>query len=327
MSTAILPSGDQIELACGDQRAVIVEVGGGLRTYRVGDWDVLDGYGETDMCSGGRGQPLMPWPNRLRDGRYTYGGESFQLGLSEPSTATAIHGLVRWANWTVARRSAAHVRMEHVLHAQAGYPYVLALAIEYALDDHGLTVHTEATNRGAAPCPFGAGAHPYLAAGTATIDSCLLQVPAARRLRTDEHSLPIGSDAVADTDYDFRGARPIGATQLDTGYYELARDADARARVTLSDPATSRTVTLWQDENYPYVMVFTGDALPEPGRRRQGLAVEPMTCAPDAFNSGDGLLTLAPGQTFSGEWGIEPARAGPDAERVRSPAGGARTVT
>jgi aldose 1-epimerase len=327
MSTAILPSGDQIELARGDHRAVIVEVGGGLRTYRVGDWDVLDGYSETDMCSGGRGQPLMPWPNRVRDGRYTYGGESFQLGLSEPSSGTAIHGLVRWANWTVATRSTAHVRMEHVLHAQAGYPYILALAIEYTLEDSGLTVHTEASNRGAHPCPFGAGAHPYLAAGTQTIDSCLLQVPAARRLCTDEHSVPIGSDAVPGTDYDFRAARPIGSTQLDTGYYELARDGDRRARVTLSDPATGRTVTLWQDESYPYVMVFTGDALPEPERRRQGLAVEPMTCAPNAFNSGDGLLTLAPGERFSGLWGIEPARGGADAHRARSTASGVRTVT
>jgi aldose 1-epimerase len=315
MSTAIPPSGDQIELAHGGHRAVIVEVGGGLRTYRLGDWDVLDGYAETEMCSGGRGQPLMPWPNRVRGGRYEYGGESFQLGLSEPSTGTAIHGLVRWANWTVATRGPAHVRMEHVLHAQAGYPYTLALTIDYTLGDRGLTVRTGATNRGARPCPFGAGAHPYLAAGTASIDSCLLQVPAGRRLSTDEHSLPIGSLAVADSDYDFRTARPIGATQLDTGYYELDRDGDERARVTLSDPASGRAVTLWQDEHYPYVMVFTGDALPEPGRRRQGLAVEPMTCAPDAFNSGDGLLTLAPGETFRGEWGIEPAHRGSGAAR------------
>ena len=315
MSTAILPSGDQVELAHGEHRVVVVEVGGGLRTYRLGDWEVLEGYGETEMCSGGRGQPLMPWPNRLRNGRYEYGGESFQLGLSEPSTGTAIHGLVRWVNWTVARRGPAHVRMEYVLHAQAGYPYILALAIDYTLDDRGLTVHTEATNRGAHPCPFGAGAHPYVAAGTATIDGCLLQIPATRRLSTDEQSVPIGSVAVVDTNYDFRAARPIGATHLDTGYYELARDDDGRARVTLSDPATGRTVTLWQDENYPYVMVFTGDALPEPERRRQGLAVEPMTCAPDSFNSGDGLLTLAPGETFSGQWGIEPALSASGAQR------------
>ena len=209
--------------------------------------------------------------------------------------------------------------MEHVLHAQTGYPYILALAIDYTLDDRGLTVHTEATNRGARPAPFGAGAHPYLAAGTATIDSCRLQVP---RRPAAVHRRAFGADRLrsgAGTDYDFRAARPIGATQLDTGYYELARHDDGRARVTLSAPAGGRAVSLWQDEHYPYVMVFTGDALPEPGRRRQGLAVEPMTCAPNAFNSGDGLLTLAPGETFRGQWGIEP-----DAPRSGGIAGGAR---
>jgi aldose 1-epimerase len=311
MTPPILPSGDQVALVHGEHRAVIVEVGGGLRTYRCGDWEVLDGYREDEMCSGGRGQALMPWPNRLRDGRYEFGGERFALGLSEPSTSTAIHGLVRWCNWTVAERSDARVRMEYILHPQAGYPFVLALAIEYTLDDAGLTVRTEATNRGASACPFGAGAHPYLSTGTPSVDSCLLQVPGTRRLRTDEQSVPIGSDEVAGTPFDFRHAHPIGATQLDTGYHELARDSDGRARAVLSDPASDRSVALWQDASYPYMMVFTGDTLPQ-SRRRQGLAVEPMTCAPDAFNSGDGLLTLEPGETFSGAWGIDPT---PHAQR------------
>jgi aldose 1-epimerase len=314
MSTAILPSGTQVELVHGAHRAVIVEVGGGLRSYRLGDWDVLDGYGETEMCSGGRGQVLMPWPNRLRDGRYEHDGERLQLSISEPSTGTAIHGLVRWRNWIVAERGAAHVRMEHVLHAQAGYPFILALAIDYALSDDGLAVRMTATNRGAHPCPFGAGAHPYLSAGTPHVDACLLRVPAARRLSTDAQSVPIGSEAVAATAFDFREARSIGASELDTGYCELTRDADGRARTALSDPERGRTVTLWQDAAYPYAMVFTGDTLPEP-RRRQGLAVEPMTCAPDAFNSGAGLITLAPGETFSGEWGIAPSPDAPATQR------------
>ncbi len=303
MTETILPSGAQIELVHGDQSAVIVEVGGAVRTYRRGDWDVLDGYDAGAMASGGRGQALLPWPNRLRDGRYTFDGQSFQLPLSEPPTVTAIHGLVRWANWTVGERGPAHVRMEYVLHPQTGYPFVLALALEYVLDDAGLTVTVLATNRGQRACPFGAGAHPYLRAGTPTIDACRLQIPAARRLLTDERSLPTGAqDAV-----EFREERPLAAARLDTCFFDLARDADGRARTVLSDPDSGRAVTLWQDESFPYLMVFTGDTLPEPQRRR-GLAVEPMTCAPDAFNSGDGLVVLAPGETFTGNWGIEPQR-------------------
>lgn len=301
------PSGEQIELRHGRQRAVVVEVGGGLRTYAVGERAVLDGYGKDEMCSGGRGQVLMPWPNRLRDGRYEFGGCDYQLALSEPPTHNAIHGLVRWVNWTVAEREEARVRMEYVLHPQTGYPFALALSVVYTLDEAGLTVRTNATNLGAKPCPFGAGAHPYLRAGTETIDGCRLEAPGARRLLTDERALPTGSDAVAGGEFDFRAGRELGATRLDTCFLELAREADGRARTRLS--SGEDTVTLWQDEQYEYLMLYTGDSLPQAERRRRGLAAEPMTCAPDAFRSGAGLRSLAPGETFSGEWGIVPGTA------------------
>lgn len=303
------PSGQQIELTHGEQRAVIVEVGGGLRTYRVADRDVLDGYAESEMCAGGRGQILLPWPNRLRDGRYEFAGRPLQLALTEPETHNAIHGLTRWANWTVGRREAAAVRMELVLHPQTGYPFTLALANEYTLSDAGLTVRLSATNVGAQACPFGAGAHPYLTAGTPTVDSCELSVPAARRLIADERSIPVDSEPVERTEYDFRAPRPIGETRLDTAYGELRRDDDGLARVQLTAP-DGHAVTLWADDHYEYLMIFTGDALSDPGRRRQGLAVEPMSCAPNALASGDGLVTLEPGETWTGAWGIVPAAPG-----------------
>lgn len=305
VSTPVRPSGRQLELAHGEQRAAVVEVGGGLRTYRAGERDVVDGYDEWEMCTAGRGQPLIPWPNRLRDGSYEFDGERHQLALSEPPTHNAIHGLTRWSNWTVAERERDYARMEHVLHPQTGYPFALALAIEYALGDSGLTVRTSATNVGARACPYGTGAHPYLAAGDELVDACMLQAPGAQRLRTDDRSLPTGTEPVDDTEYDFRSPRQIGATQLDTGYATLVRDADGLARVRLSRPDGVQ-VTLWQDRHYEYLMLFTGETVPEPQRRRRGLAVEPMTCAPNAFQSGDGLRVLAPGETLTSAWGIEP---------------------
>ncbi len=300
------PSGEQFELRHRSHRAVVVEVGGGLRTYRDGERDVLDGYGLDEMASGGRGQALMPWPNRLRDGRYEFAGRSLQLALSEPETHNAIHGLVRWANWIPTEREPARVRMEHVLHPQTGYPFTLALAIEYTLDDDGLTVTTEATNAGSAPCPFGAGAHPYLTAGVQRIDGCTLKAPGARRLLVDERSLPTGSEAVTDTAFDFRAPREIGEARLDTAYTELERDADGLARTQLIAPDGRTGVTLWQDASYTHLMLFTGDTLP-PARRRQGLAAEPMTCPPDAFASGEGVRVLGPGEQFTARWGIAPS--------------------
>ncbi len=169
---AISPSGEQIELALGDQRAVVVEVGGGLRAYSAGGRDVLDGYSDDEMCPSGRGQVLSPWPNRVEDGSYEFGGRRHQLALDQPDERNAIHGLVRWSRWRVAQREPHRVVMEHVLHPQPGYPFPLALGIEYGLTERGLEVRTTATNVGSETCPYGTGAHPYFAAG-----------PAARRRR------------------------------------------------------------------------------------------------------------------------------------------------
>jgi aldose 1-epimerase len=66
-------------------------------------------------------------------------------------------------------------------------------------------------------------------------------------------------------------------------------------------------VDLWTDEAYGYVQLFTGDTLADPRRRRRSLGVEPMTAAPNAFRSGAGLLTLAPGATATATWGVRPS--------------------
>jgi aldose 1-epimerase len=155
------PSGEQYEIRLGAQVAVVVELGGGLRSYSAGGRDVVDGYGPDEMPSSGRGQVLIPWPNRLEDGSYEHEGRRHQLPVTEPEQGNAIHGLVRWATWTVAEREPHRVVLEHVLRPRAGYPFWLALAIEYALSEKGLRVRTTATNVGTDACPYGSGAHPH----------------------------------------------------------------------------------------------------------------------------------------------------------------------
>ena len=304
MRMAQPPSGRQFEIACGGQRACVVEVGGGLRRYLSGGRDVLDGYAEDAVCTSGRGQCLIPWPNRIAGGSYEFGGQRQQLALTEPAAGNAIHGLVRWANWQPADQRDDRVVLTHLLHPQPGYPHTLQLSLDYRLDAGGLTVRTTATNVGATPCPFGAGAHPYLTFDRHLVDALDLRVPAATRLTSDERGIPTGAVPVDGTDYDFRESRTLGALQLDTAYTDLERDADGRARIELT-AERGRSATIWLDEHYRYVMVFTGDPLPDVARR--SLAVEPMTCAPNAFRTGEGLLTLEPGASFTAEWGIEPA--------------------
>jgi aldose 1-epimerase len=299
-----LPSGRQFELEHGDQRAVVVEVGGGLRTYSVDGLELLDGYAADEICSSGRGQVLIPWPNRLEDGRYEFGGEEHQLPLDEPDRRNAIHGLVRWSAWTRAEQEPNRVVIEHLLHPRPGYPFSLALSIEYALSDGGLAVLTTAANAGTTPCPYGAGAHPYLTVRTPTVDSVTLKAPGRKALRTNDRALPTGEESIEGTEYDFRTPRPIGSTKLDHAFTDLERDGDSLAHVELQDPQTGAGLTVWADECYPYLQLFTGDPLPDVARR--SLAVEPMTCAPNAFRNGAGMIVLEPGESTTGAWGIVP---------------------
>ncbi len=299
------PSGRQFELTLGDQRAVVVEIGGGLRAYSAGDRELLDGYGAEEMCTSGRGQVLIPWPNRLEDGSYEFDGQRHQLELTEPENQNAIHGLVRGEPWTVGEREPHRVVMEHALSPQPGYPFALELSIEYALATSGLSARTTARNVGESVCPFGVGAHPYLTVGTETVDLAILHVRAETVVHSDERGLPLEPTPVESTEYDFRRPRPIGPTGLDHAFTDLAREEDGLARVALGGLRPGSGLELWVDEAYGYLQLFTGDPLPDVNRR--SLAVEPMTCPANAFRTGEGLIRLEPGTSFTSAWGISPS--------------------
>jgi aldose 1-epimerase len=302
------PSGEQHELKLGAQRATIVEVGGGVRAYSHGDRDVLEPYPREAICDGGHGTPLLPWPNRLADGRYEFDGGSYQLPLSEPARHNASHGLMRWRPWSAREREPERVVMHARLHPMPGYPFTVDLTAAYELVDGGLTVTLGAENVGDHACPFGAGQHPYLATGShageaARVDDCRLTLPAAARVLTDaQRSLPVGVESVAGTALDYRAGRVIGDAQIDSPFTDLARGGDGIARARLQCP-DGVTVELWADAGFTHLELFTGDSL-APGRARHGLAVEPMSCPPNAFASGEGVVRLEPGARWSASWGV-----------------------
>jgi aldose 1-epimerase len=309
------PSGRQVRLAAHDQELVAVEVGGGLRVYRAGGVDVLDGYDEQEMAAGGRGQLLAPWPNRLAGGRYTWEGRALQVPINEVDRGNAIHGLARWANWTVPDATPQpwgpqtppdSTQLSYRLHPQPGWPWILDLRVTYRLAvEHGLEVRTTITNTSDEPCPIGLGWHPYI---RTAVDTTRLTVPAATVYQTDDRGIPTGRRPVEGTDVDFRAGREIGAAQLDVAFTDLERDAHGRATVVV-EPADGAPISLWVDRHYTHLMVFTGDTLADTSRRRRGLAIEPMTAAPDMLNSGDGLVRLEPGCSFEANWGIDPFRS------------------
>ena len=304
------PTGRQFEISGGGYRAVATEVGAGLRLLEHAvDGEVrplLAGYAEHEAVQHGAGQLLLPWPNRVAGGGYGFDGQSRQLDLTEPARGNAIHGLTRWMPWRTTAHTADLVRLELSLFPHPGYPHTLDFTTEYRVAEDGLAVAITARNTGEHAAPYGFGAHPYLTPGQApsegAADEWTLHLPAERYLAVDERMIPRGGFDVDSSPYDFRKPRTLAGTALDTAFCGLQRELDGIGRIRLSAPGGT-AVTLWLDRGLEWVQVFTGDALAG-GARRAAVAVEPMSCPPDAFNSGTDLKRLEPGDSVTHRWGI-----------------------
>ncbi len=295
-------TGRQYSIAAGEFEATVVAVGGGLRRFVHRGVDVACSYGEDVRPPKGCGAVLVPWPNRLRGGQYTFDGATQQLALTEPATRNAIHGLARWARWNAVRHEENSVTMVHDIVPQTGWPFEVSVEVTYELDPQsGLTVRARARNHGTNRAPFGAGFHPYLCCGTTPLEKVALTVPAGRRLVVDEAKVPVGAGSVAGSEFDLRAGRKLGKLRLDDCFTDVEH-TDGRGTVELR--AGRGGARLWFDETFGYVQVYTLERFP--GSECAGVAIEPMTCPPDAFNSGTGLIVLEPAAEWSGSWGVTP---------------------
>src|SRR4029453_5073099 len=288
------PTGEQYEIISGLSRAVVTEGGPTLRSLSVEGRDVVRGCGLDEMSTAGRGQNLIPWPNRIRDGRYTFNGVTHQLALSEPARQNASHGLARYVPWILVDKKPDAVTNRVRIHPQPGWPGTLEAMITHQVGADGLTVTVEATNIGAEEPPFGYGAHPYLTVGEATVDEVAVTVPAASYLEVDDRLLPNKISPVEGPVYAPRRGPVLGSTSLDTAMTDVSRDPDGRWRTKLV--LGERSAEVWGDETMEWVQIFNGGPY-----RYRSIAIEPMTCGPDAFNAGpthDGMRVLTPGAVF-----------------------------
>jgi aldose 1-epimerase len=299
------PTGTQYELRLRNLRAVVTEVGATLRSFQVGSRELLDTFGADEMSRYGMGQVLAPWPGRIDHGRYTFRGAAQQLPLNEVDNQNALHGLVRFREWRLVERGDEAVTQSVVLFPTEGYPYTLELVVTYRLTERGLVVQTRASNLGATPLPFGLGFHPYFKLDADRIDTCVLTLPVQTVLPTDARLIPTHRMPVGGTPLDFRKPKAIGAVKLDTTFTDLIRDKDGLARLRLAAASGTPWIELSLDASYRYVVAYSQDTLPEAAHRRRGICLEPLTCAPNAFNSGNGLLVLEPGRSHRGEWSLE----------------------
>lgn len=308
------PSGAQYAIRFGEYRAEVSSVGASLRTLTFAGRNLVAPFDIAEIRPVFRGTVLVPWPNRIADGRYTFEGHTHQLALTEPDRGNALHGLAVWADWTVVQHTENSVSLQFRVVPQAGYPFDVMATTTYTLTERGLDWSITAHNLGSDVAPYGLGSHAYLVAGPGQVDQWQLSLPAASVLEvTSDRLLPVTQRAVsefAEGALDFQKPRIIGDVFIDHAYTAVtANDDHGTTTVTLMAADAKGVGMQWNAEELPWVQIHTADR-PEPRLHRSGLAVEPMSCAPDAFNSGDGLIRLAPGAKHTGTWRIFAVNAG-----------------
>lgn len=288
-----LPTGKQFHISHGAMEAVVTEVGATLRSIRHEGRELLWTFEEDEASRDSQGAHLLPWPNRIADGRYSFDGVGHQLGINEVDRQTALHGLNAGFKWELVSHTAAAVTMRHTFHPEQGWPGVLTSTITHALTETGLEVTVRSSNDGAAPLPYGYGTHPYFA--FEDIAEVELVLPFDRELLVDaERLLPQDLTQVT-AGFDFRAPRHLGDTEFDTAF---TGPTTSNWTVELRGP--SHSVGVWGDASTPWVQVYTRP-------QRDAIAIEPMTCGPDAFNPGPthaDVVVLQPAQEHVTRWGV-----------------------
>lgn len=295
----------ELEITRGSASAVVTIVGAGLRAFEVGGVPYVETYDDEPPM--GAGAVLVPWPNRVAGATWTQAGETHTLEATESVRGNAIHGLVRHAKWSVVSHEDSSVTLSVDVDGAPGWPFPFRTTISYELTDAGLTVTHTVANRGERPMPFGVGTHPYPRPGNADVDDCVLTLAARTVLPVDlDTMIPNGAPIdVTGTDFDFRTGRPLRDIELDTAFGGCEPGPDGLIRHSVRHGTTG--VEVWAEPEFRWVQVFTPAEFPGKGAR--AVAIEPMTCPPDALNSGVDLTWLQPGGTWAGRWGISPAGA------------------
>ena len=301
----MIPTGRQTALRYGDFTVIVTELGATLRELTFRGRRLIAGFAENELPTGYRGAVLAPWPNRLADGHYRFSGQAQQLPLTEPDRRNALHGLVCYAPWQIQSADAGTVRLTHRLWPQPGYPHLLDLATTYRLDENGLTFTLTAVNAGDMPAPYGSSFHPYLTAGTGTIDDWTVHLPASSYLTVDPVRL-LPKDLTPAGPYDFRKPTGLRGIEVDHAFTDIAYSETGFAALTLTDPHGQGVRLTW-DRHCPWLQLCTPGPQ-HPDLNRRALAVEPMTCPPDAFNTGVDLITLQPGDQHRLKLTISPIR-------------------
>lgn len=282
------------EISAGKYKATVTAEGAGLASFTHDGRNLILPHDPGEQPSGFNGRVLVPWPNRIAGGTYVFEGRLLSVPINEPDRNAALHGLQCWNDWELVKEDGHSVQLRVLTGPTDGYPFKLETRIRYSLDALlGLHIEISSSNVGEDPAPYGTGTHAYLTCDGASIDQCVLTVPASEVAMTDQNLIPTGLAPVDDTQFDLREGRVLKGVSLDHAFTGIQLEPDSKTwQVSLKDTESGMIVALTSDE--PWLQIFTA----EPQDRR-GVAVEPMTCPPNAFNTGQDLVVLAPGMTHT----------------------------
>lgn len=294
-------AGRHLVLEADGVRVEVGTVAAVLRSVTVGGIPITEPYDGRTPPPFANGIVLVPWPNRVRDGRWTLDGAPQQLDLTETSRQNAIHGLLRYADYEVRELTASTATLAAFLPPQHGWPFTLDTWVRYEVRPDGLTVTHGVTNLGDRRAPYATGAHPFLRIGDTPSEDLIVTVAAATYFEVDDRLNPVSERPVDGTGFDLREGRRVGDVDLDTAFGGVTHRDGASAWLTAPDGATLELV---QDVDWGYVQVFTPRDFGRPSGAGPAIAIEPMTAPPDALNSGQGLQWLEPGASSEGSWGL-----------------------
>ncbi|WP_104180722.1 aldose 1-epimerase family protein [Arthrobacter sp. B0490] len=299
------PAPTEYRIEGGGYTAVVLGLGAAVRELTHEGRALVVGFGADEEMPNFRGAFVAPWPNRIEDGRYSFDGADYELPINEPERGTALHGLVFDIPWTLVERTTSAVTLACTIVPTEAYPFELALEVRFAVGDEGFRTDVTAVNTGTRRAPYGVCPHPYLVGGASPLDEWVLELPASTVLAvTPDRLLPVAKESVTGTPFDFRSAHPLADVQIDHAFTDLTPDASGGVAVRVTDPVHGTGTAMIWDESCPWVQIHTADLPQKPENTRLGLAVEPMTCPPGAFTTGEDLVVLEPGASHRTGWTI-----------------------
>lgn len=266
-------------------------------------YSIVDGYNyadelEAEMEKSYKGAKLVPYPNRVAFGKYSFNNINYQLPINHEMHS--IHGLVYDKKLSLVNQQATEedvsIELQYIYDKEyKGYPFSFKLNIFYTFSEEGLTLSTRIENIDKNEIPVADGWHLYFKVAN-KIDECLFKIPSSETLALDETLIPTGKINKQEKYIHFS---KIEGDNFDTCFVLPGKKSILSAE--LYDIIEDIRVVAWQEsgnKKYNYMQVYSPP-------NRETLAIEPMTCEPNALNSGKGLIVLKPGEVFDATCGVK----------------------